>query len=326
MIWTPDMDAVLRDAHGVIPLAEIAERIGTTKPSVRARITRLGIAKKAYWSEADVSALRALYEAAGADGVLRLSEFAVSIGKDKANVCRKAKELGLATNAKRKNVEQRKDRRKFQTAEELSAHLSAEAKRRIAENGHPRGMLGKRHKPEVLALISKQSTDRWAAMSDEERLAHTNKAIETRMRAGFTRIPGGGRGTWKAGWREIGGKRNYYRSRWEANYARYLQWLKDRNVISDWAHEPETFWFEQIKRGVRSYLPDFRVWELDGSSSLHEVKGWMCSRSKTTLSRMAKYHPDQKIILIDGKQYRAIRLKVMHLIPEWEDAARDGHA
>lgn len=130
--------------------------------------------------------------------------------------------------------------------------------------------------------------------------------------------------SWKAGWREIGGKRNYYRSRWEANYARYLEWLRVRGDIADWKHEPETFWFDAIKRGVRSYLPDFRVWDTLGDSVLHEVKGWMDSRSKTTLRRMAKYHPQEKIVVIRERQYNEIARKLSPLIEGWETSDRVG--
>ena len=89
----------------------------------------------------------------------------------------------------------------------------------------------------------------------------------------------------KSGWREIGGIRKYYRSRWEANYARYLEFLKVNGEIEKWEHEPETFWFEGIKRGVMSYLPDFRVTEKNGDIVFHEVKGWMDARSITKIKR-----------------------------------------
>lgn len=124
--------------------------------------------------------------------------------------------------------------------------------------------------------------------------------------------------TWKAAWREIGGQRNYFRSAWEANYARYLEWLKGRGLIVSWKHEPETFWFEAIKRGCRSYLPDFVVVERDGSFVYHEVKGWMDDRSKTKIKRMAKYHPAVKLIVIDSKNYKAIAKTVSRMIPGWE--------
>lgn len=276
------------------------------------------------WSDEEVETLRAAYAAAG-NGPVQLDTLADKLGRDKANICRKARGLGL-TNKARRYVEAWKDRRKFGgDTEALKRFQSEGQKRRLAENGHPRGALGMKHGDTTKATIAEKSRAMWAAMGEDERDGFVAKAYRAQVEKGGG-PPKIGRGTWKAGWREIGGKRNYYRSRWEANYARYLQWLKDRGEIADWAHEPETFWFEAIKRGVRSYKPDFRVWEKSGASNLHEVKGWMDARSKTTLARMAKYHPDQTIILIDGNQYRLIRRSVMGLIADWEDSARDSHA
>ena len=125
-------------------------------------------------------------------------------------------------------------------------------------------------------------------------------------------------GSWKSGWREIGGKRIYARSRWEANYARYLQWLKERSEIIEWEHEPETFWFEAIKRGSRSYLPDFRVTIKSGEVEFHEVKGWMDRRSRTKLKRMKKYHPTVSVRVIDSGWFRTNRVTLQGIIPEWE--------
>jgi len=124
--------------------------------------------------------------------------------------------------------------------------------------------------------------------------------------------------SWKAGWREIGGKRKYFRSKWEANYARYLEWLKEHNQIKEWQHENKTFWFEGIKRGCRSYLPDFEVENNNGTIEYHEVKGWYDDRSKTKVKRMAKYYPEVKLIIIFQKQYNEIKNKVGRLINGWE--------
>lgn len=121
-----------------------------------------------------------------------------------------------------------------------------------------------------------------------------------------------------AGWREIGGKRNYYRSRWEANYARYLEWLRERGEIESWEHEPKTFWFEAIKRGVRSYLPDFRVVTKSGSVEYHEVKGRMDQRSRTKISRMAKYHPGVSLLVIGKRSYLELHARLGRVVPGWE--------
>lgn len=120
------------------------------------------------------------------------------------------------------------------------------------------------------------------------------------------------------GWKVVGGKRFYARSNWEGNYARYLQFLKEQGKIKDWDHEPKTFWFDGIRRGVCSYLPDFSVTNCDNSVEFHEVKGYFDSKSKTKIKRMTKYHPDVKLVVVDSKQYRAIAKTAKKLIPGWE--------
>ena len=124
--------------------------------------------------------------------------------------------------------------------------------------------------------------------------------------------------TWKAAWREIGGVRKYYRSAWEANYARFLEWLKARGEIQRWEHEPKTFWFKGIRRGCVSYLPDFRVTKKNGDIEYYEVKGWMDARSVTKIARMAQYHPTVKLVVIDGKAYRRLAQAVGRIVPGWE--------
>lgn len=121
----------------------------------------------------------------------------------------------------------------------------------------------------------------------------------------------------KAGYREDLGN-IYFRSAWEANYARYLNWLIEKGQINRWEYESDTFWFDKIKRGVRSYKPDFKVWDRPESDPYYvEVKGWMDAKSKTKLKRMTKYHPDVRVDLFGAKEYRALK-KWSNLIPGWE--------
>ena len=117
----------------------------------------------------------------------------------------------------------------------------------------------------------------------------------------------------KAQWATIGGKKHYFRSQWEVDFAYYLEMLKQYRQIQEWEYEPKTFWFEQIKRGVRSYLPDFRVTEKDQSIIYYEVKGYMDARSKTKLKRMKKYYPDVKLQLVQAPQIKEIRDKFSFL-------------
>lgn len=110
------------------------------------------------------------------------------------------------------------------------------------------------------------------------------------------------------GWYESGNRKYYLKSSWELSYAKYLDSsLKDGKII-EWEYEPDTFWFEKIRRGVRSYTPDFKVTQLNGTLEYHEVKGYLDSKSKTKLNRMRIYHPDIKMILIDRAVMKSLNL------------------
>lgn len=109
---------------------------------------------------------------------------------------------------------------------------------------------------------------------------------------------------YKQFWASIGNKKIYFRSSWEYYYAIFLEKLKIEGKIRDYAHEPKCFWFNDIKRGVRSYLPDFCVLHLDGSEEWIETKGFMDSKSYTKLKRMAKYYPEIKLRLVDKEWFK----------------------
>lgn len=115
---------------------------------------------------------------------------------------------------------------------------------------------------------------------------------------------------------DLGGK--YFRSCWEANWARYLNFLIANDAIDKWEFEVDTFQFHEIKRGTRFYTPDFKVFNKDGTTEYHEIKGYMDQKSKTKLDRMAKYYPEIKVILIGEKQYKAVKDQVSRVIPGWE--------
>ena len=122
----------------------------------------------------------------------------------------------------------------------------------------------------------------------------------------------------RKGWVESGERRFFARSKWEANYGRYLEFLRTCGHVLDWEHEPETFWFMTIKRGCRSYLPDFRVVMSDGSTEYHEVKGYMDPKSKTKIRRMAKYNPSVKLIIRCSKWFKQNNRDLRAIVPGWE--------
>lgn len=108
----------------------------------------------------------------------------------------------------------------------------------------------------------------------------------------------------KQGYRTIAGRKVFFRSAWEYKFACYLQFLKDHGHIAEWLHEPQCFWFNEIKRGTRSYLPDFKVIRKDGTHYWAEVKGYMDSKSRTKIKRFAKYYPQESLHVIDSKWFR----------------------
>lgn len=122
----------------------------------------------------------------------------------------------------------------------------------------------------------------------------------------------------QSGWRTVGGIKAYFRSRAEANYARYLQYLKEQGQIKDWLHEPATFWFMEIKRGCRSYKPDFEVIQFDGTRIWYEVKGYYDSKSLTKIKRFRKYYPFEKLEVIDGSFFKKNKNKLKMLLKDWE--------
>lgn len=120
-----------------------------------------------------------------------------------------------------------------------------------------------------------------------------------------------------------GGKRadlenRYFRSRWEANFARYLNWLIKVGYIAKWEYEPETFYFEGLRHGTVSYTPDFKIYPVKDTPYFVEVKGYMDPKSKTKLVRMRKYYPTVRVDLLDNKGYRALAKKYKSIIPNWE--------
>lgn len=110
----------------------------------------------------------------------------------------------------------------------------------------------------------------------------------------------------QSGWWEGRGKRYYMRSKWERNYADWLEFRVRIGEVVDWEYEPRTFWFLEIKRGVRSYKPDFLVRLADGTEEFHELKGWLDPQSKTKIKRMRIYYPEVNLVLIDAKRYKGI--------------------
>lgn len=112
----------------------------------------------------------------------------------------------------------------------------------------------------------------------------------------------------------IGGKDYEYRSMFERDWAKYLQFLKEHKEIYDWEYEPQPP-FDFFKFGYRnkpySYLPDFKIWDTKKSFHYEETKGHLTTKDLSKYTRLARHYPD---IIIDivmqriprkGKSYAA---------------------
>lgn len=136
---------------------------------------------------------------------------------------------------------------------------------------------------------------------------HKSDALAGKMPTNLNAKPWG---NVQRGYFDINGISMFFRSKWEANYALYLNFLVSQKLVKKWEYEAEIFMFHAIQLGTRSYRPDFKITNLDGSIEFHEVKGYMDKKSATKLKRMAKYYPATKLILIDSESYRDIQKKL----------------
>jgi hypothetical protein len=234
-----------------------------------------------------------------------LKELALQMNRTVPFISRKAKELGLTDKTSRVSMKPFADK------------ISENTKKFIKEKGHPKGMLNKKHSEEFKQGASNRSKMMWAnpnsvfnsqehKQSQSDRMSKWQSERESSNNYSRTAI----------GWFEKDGKLLFMRSSWELNYAHYLNFLIEHKQIISWEYEVDTFWFEKIKRGVRSYKPDFKVTCLDNSIEYHEVKGWMDEKSITKLKRMKLYHPNIKIKVVDEKEYKAIKKK-SSIIKNW---------
>lgn len=109
----------------------------------------------------------------------------------------------------------------------------------------------------------------------------------------------------------------YMRSRWEANVARFLDVLVMCGHIERWEYEPQVFHFP-VKRGNKTYTPDFLVHPVGGDHYWLEVKGWMDKPSRIKIKRFGIHFPKERLVIVDEKAYRELEKQFADVIPNWE--------
>lgn len=271
-----------------------AEELGMCGQSVQERLVKLGIKRKnPHMTIAEAEEINDLYQTDFLAGN-ELKKLSNKLGRTEQWISRKARDMGLTDSHR-------------QRSEPVKRGISTRNKEWFKNNEHPRGYLGHKHGPETRKRLAEVSRNYFKNETASMRSGRIKKMMETKIERGNL-VPQRHKVSWKSGWHEIGGKKIYLRSQWEVEYAHYLEFLKKGKQIIGWEYEPDVFWFEKIRRGVRSYTPDFKITNNDGTIEYHEVKGWMDDRSKTKIKRMAKYHPEVRLLVIARKELKDLGL------------------
>lgn len=130
----------------------------------------------------------------------------------------------------------------------------------------------------------------------------------------------------KKGERKIGGNLISFDSSYEANFARFLQHLKEKGEILAFVKNTTKFPFSETvdlsqvcKTGTiqRSYTPDFLVFYPDWTYTVFEIKGWMNKRDDLKKAQFEKDYSGLKLEYVRKKDLLQIQNSLT--LPWWEE-------
>jgi hypothetical protein len=302
-----DIIAIITSYKETKSVWKTADILNISGQAVHAQLQKLGLIKYPNYSKEEELEIETEYKKPISE--FSLDNLAKRLMRDKTGICKFAKSLGLTT----------KEHIKHQSSIRIK---EINTPNRWENKEHPKGMLGKKHSDKAKKRIGECSKEFAKSLSEEQKHEISVKAVATKIKVYGTPAPGfansiNSYSRTKKGRREDLGD-VFFRSSWEANYARYLNLLIQDKRILKWEFEPDTFIFEKEIRGAKSYMPDFKITNLDNSIEYHEVKGWMDPKSKSKLKKFAKYYPTIKLILIDSKEYRKLEKQYKTTLTHWE--------
>lgn len=304
-MWTDNEKQILIKNYPTMTTSELMILLNKSEGQIRGMKERLGLNQKlAVFTNEEKELIREFYEKNSEQ--INLDDFAKKMNRPKTSICRYAKKEGL-TNPSRPIT----DSKKKLLSDKAKEYIATEKYKKevypkqvalltyYAQNEHPRGMLDKHHTDNVRQKMSKSHIELAQNMTTKEKHDIAMKAVQTRLKNcgynttsnAYSRCRGGIRPDLNC----------YFRSSWEANVARILNY---KNI--KWEYEIKRFFFEEIVDGVASYQPDFYLPEYN---KWIEVKGWMDKKSKIRLKLFKEQFPDEynKLILIDEKYYTQLR-------------------
>jgi len=260
---------------------KVAERVGLCGQSVHERIVKLkDISKPPEYTDEQIQLIIKTYQKGFKRGDGILDSLALSLGKSKQNISRKAKRLGL-TNASR-------------IVDENLIQSNAEKHVQwYKTNPHPKGMLGKTHSLEYRKKCGIRASEWYKTASPKAKADRIKKILTSKKRKKSKKT----RGSWKSGWHTINGKRCFFRSTWELSYALYLESLVEQKRILKWEYEPKVFVFPDNESPL-TYKPDFKITLNNKNHVWREVKGWFDDISQKKDYKFRKYFPNEPIKLI----------------------------
>ena len=246
-----------------------------------------------------------------------LESFAKSLGRQKTSISRYAKKIGLTKYGREKSEESiekiKHSLEIYHESDEYQMNVKpkqVELLNYYAKNNHPRGMLNKHHTKETCEKLSESHIILFKNMSDEEKHIRAMKSVNTRRKRDVIGTTTNAYSRCKGGFRKD--LNHYFRSAWEANIARILDYLH-----IEWKYEYKRFHFNQETEKILSYQPDFYLPQYD---KWIEVKGWMDNTSKKRLELFNIYYPleSTRLILINEDIYKSLKTQYSLLIENWE--------
>lgn len=199
----------------------------------------------------------------------------------------------------KKMVESRKQNGTYIRSKEQNEKLSATLKKKYESGWNPNT---EEHCKKLSASMKRRWSDGSMAEKTKETslqkfgvLHHTQRAEYIKMVAKFSFA--------KRGFREDLGC--YFRSSWEANFARYLNFIQ-----KIWLYEPKQF----VLSNGRTYTPDFFV---PNENVYYEIKGAWVGKAKEKTELVIKEHKINLVIVEKGF-YEKISKEYSEKIPNWE--------
>jgi hypothetical protein len=257
------------------------------------------------WSFDEIESLKRAYTPGVPVDSIR-PELAISLKRTETSIELKASKLGLGD--------------RHRPMSESGKHHSHVAIKEYYKT-HPGSNLGKKLGPisdERRKAISENSRKHWAiwkatGTGPESESSKILRATRMRMlpqtkRKGHSSASAGERPDYPG---------IFFRSSWEANIARYLDYLKSYRAVDSWSYESRTFLFEGATEKPFSYTPDFEV-SMNGATSCWEVKGWKDKKWNRKIKIFRQQYPGEPLRIIGPKEYSEIENKFAPFLPGWE--------